>query len=532
MQPGDTLQLRAGTYAEEVNVTVTGITIQSFANERAVITTPTTNPAILATVKISVAGVTLRNLDITGGYEHAVSIESTTATLLRCRLSASGSDCLQLKPGADSAIVSQCEVFDSGLRDPAGADGIDIRNSDDVNVRDCHLHDIAAAGISARGGSLNTLIERCLLIDCDSGILLGGASATADIDTGSNPGYRESIDATARNCIISGCAGPGVECQAALRPRVQNNTLSDVAGALTSGLRMSSTSHNSVERMCEDVEFSNNIVTATAGSGVTIVRITATGLTGTLTMRSNRYYDAVGAAVFSDERVPATWTLAQWQANLSTDAASSEGAPGLDAAWHLAAGSPCLGQGFTLAFSDDYDGNARAGAFDIGADQAGGTALQTPPAAGTFGTGGGTPELPAAPSGVTAVPYTGQYIAVSWTDNSTIEHSFRIERKVGTGSFVTLTTVSANRYASFDPAVQDGVEYTYRVVAVGPSGESAYSNEASAVMVGTPPPPAPPGSGSSDDSGGGCVLGGTGGGWWLLLMLAIIPAAGALRRHA
>lgn len=531
MQPGDTLQLRAGTYAEEVNVTISGITIQSFANERALITTPTTNPAILATVKISASGVTLRNLDITGGYEHAVSVESSAATLLRCRLSASGSDCLQLKPGADNAIVSQCEVFDSGLREPVNADGIDIRNSDDVAVRDCDLHDIAAVGICTRGGSLNTLIERCLLRDCDSGILLGGYSATADIDIGQNPGYRECIDATARNCIISGCTGPGVECRAALRPKVQNNTLVNVAGALTSGLRMSSTSHNSVERMCEDVEFSNNIVTVTAGSGISIVRITSTGLTGTLTMRNNHYHDAVGAATFVDERVPATWTLAQWQSNLSTDSGSSQGVPGLDAAWHLAAGSPCLGQGFTLAFSDDYDGNARAGAWDIGADQAGGTTLQTPPAAGTLGTGGGTPELPAAPSGVTAVPYTGQYIAVSWTDNSTIEHSFRIERKVGTGSFTTLTTVSANRYASFDPNVQDGVEYTYRVVAIGPSGESAYSNEASAVMVGTPPPPAPPGSGSSDDSGGGCTAGG-GGGWWLLLLLAIIPALGALKRHA
>lgn len=529
MQPGDTLQLRAGTYAEEVNVTVTGITIQSFADERAVITTPTGNPAILATVKISASGVTLRNLDITGGYEHALSVDSTGATLLRCRASASGSDCLQLKPGADNAVVRQCEFFDSGLRDPVGADGIDIRNSDDVAVRDCHLHDIAATGICTRGGSLNTLIERCLLTDCGSGILLGGYSATADIDTGQNPGYRECIDATARNCIISDCDGPGVECRAALRPRVQNNTLSAVAAALTSGLCMSSTSHNSIERMCEDVEFSNNILTATAGSGAMIVRITATGLTGTLNMRNNRYNDAAGAAMFSDERVPATWTLAQWQASLSTDGGSSEGNPGLDAAWHLAAGSPCIGQGFTLAFSDDYDGNTRVTAWDIGADQAGATALQTPPAAGTFGTGGGTPDLPAAPSGVTAVPYTGQYIAVSWTDNSTIEHSFRIERKIGSGSFTTLTTVPANRYASFDPNVQDGVEYTYRLVAIGPSGESTYSNEASAVMVGTPPPPAS--SGGSSDSGGGCSAG-SGGGWWLLLLLAIIPAAGALRRHA
>ncbi|MCB9935916.1 MAG: fibronectin type III domain-containing protein, partial [Planctomycetes bacterium] len=310
----------------------------------------------------------------------------------------------------------------------------------------------------------------------------------------------------------------------------QNNTLVNVAGALTSGLRMSSTSHNSVERMCEDVEFSNNIVTATTGSGVTIVRITATGLTGALIMRNNRYHDAVGAAMFTDERVPANWTLAQWQANLSTDAGSSEGAPSLDAAWHLAGGSPCIGQGFTLAFNDDYDGSTRAGAWDIGADQTGGTALPTPPGASTLGTGGGAPDVPAAPSGVTAVPYTGQYIAVSWTDNSSIEHSFRIERKIGTSSFSTLTTVAANHYASFDPNVQDGVEYTYRVVAVGPSGESAYSNEASAVMVGTPPPP-PANNGGSGDSGGGCAAGGTGG-VWLILLLAIIPAAGALRRHA
>jgi hypothetical protein len=238
-----------------------------------------------------------------------------------------------------------------------------------------------------------------------------------------------------------------------------------------------------------------------------MVRITATGLTGGLLMRNNRYRDAVGAATYVDDRVAASYMLAQWQAALGVDAGSSEGDPGLNASQHLAAGSACIGTGLTLVtFSDDYDGNTRAGSWDIGADQSGGSALPVPPGGGVYGTGGGSPEIPAAPSGLALTVVPDQYIVVTWTDNSTIETGFRVERKVGTGSFTTLGVLEGNRVSTFDSGVADGVQYTYRVFALGTSGTSGPSNETTATMIGTPNPPPTGDGGGGSDGGGGCVL--------------------------
>lgn len=519
MQPGDTLYLRSGTYTGGQSVTLGNVVIQSWAAERALISTPTTSPGTVATLHVNATGVTLRNLDLQGGYDNALLLEQGGAYIVRCTFSSSGTDCIAALPGADGVELSQCDIHDSGQRSASGADGVDVVNGDSFVARDCYIHDVAAEGICVRGGSINALVERCLVVNAGgAGVQLGGGSNTADLDTGQNPTYRENIDGVIRNCIVVNAQAAGIGCIAALRPIIQNNTLVDVAKTTAAGLHMASTQHVSVDRMCEDAEFSNNIVALSAGSGGDTIAITATGLTGALTMRNNRYSDAGGAAVFSDARAPGSWGLAQWQTNEGTDSTSTEGVLGLDSSWHLAGGSACIGQGFMLAaFSDDYDGDVRSGAWDIGADQSGGTALTTPPASGRIGTGGGVPDAPAAPSGLAVAVNPGNYLIITWTDNATIESGFRLERQVGAGSFTTLLTLEPNDTAHFDGNVSDGVLYTYRVIALGPGGDSAASNSDAATMVGTPSSS----GGSSGGGGGGCALSNDGSGLgWLFVLLS------------
>lgn len=531
---GDVLHLRGGNYAP-FTVTVPDVTIQSWAAERAIITAPTNDVNIQNSVWVNTTGATLRNLNIVGGYYYALKFEQGGGHVIRCNISGSGRDCVKIVPDADGITIEQCEIFDSGLRDSTNAEGIDNVCADDMTVRDCYIHDIATNGAYAKGGAINAAFERCLVMNCGhAGIMLGQATGTTFIDTAQNPNYKENIDGVVRNCIVVNTQGAGIAVQAALRPLVQNNTLVNVSEQFNGGLYMASTPHNSVERECEDVEFSNNIVVLSASSARPMVFITASGLVGTLTMRNNRYHDAGGAAVFWDERVPTyNWTLSQWQTNLSTDSGTTEGTPGLDAAWHLAGGSACIGAGFTLAaFADDYDGNSRGGAWDIGADQTGGTPLTTPPAGTTYGTGGGAPDLPTAPSGCTATVQTGQYIIVSWTDNSTIETGFRIERRVGMGAFSPLLTIAANETSHFDGNVVDGQDYTYRIVAEGPAGDSAPSNEDTATMIGNPPPPSSGGGGGGSDSGGGCALGDATSPWWVFAFVCGVVVIAGRRRRA
>jgi len=75
-------------------------------------------------------------------------------------------------------------------------------------------------------------------------------------------------------------------------------------------------------------------------------------------------------------------------------------------------------------------------------------------------------------------PYTGTTLDLTWTDNSSDETGFRIERKNSpTGSYTTIGTVPANttRYTDTSVPYQAGI-YFYRVTAVGTT-DSTPSNE-------------------------------------------------------
>lgn len=71
---------------------------------------------------------------------------------------------------------------------------------------------------------------------------------------------------------------------------------------------------------------------------------------------------------------------------------------------------------------------------------------------------------------------------LSWTDNSTNEDGFHIQRKVedclGTGAFTELAHVLKDLVQYVDASVQEGNKYCYRVNAYNTAGESAWSNSA------------------------------------------------------
>jgi hypothetical protein len=69
-------------------------------------------------------------------------------------------------------------------------------------------------------------------------------------------------------------------------------------------------------------------------------------------------------------------------------------------------------------------------------------------------------------------------LRLTWSDNSTNESGFRIERKTGVnGSFIQIATAAANTTAYVDTGLIDGTTYCYRVLAYDSSRVSAYSNE-------------------------------------------------------
>jgi hypothetical protein len=109
------------------------------------------------------------------------------------------------------------------------------------------------------------------------------------------------------------------------------------------------------------------------------------------------------------------------------------------------------------------------------------------------------PDPLAPPAGLVATPVSRIRINLTWTDNSTSETGFEIQRKSGSGGFWRIATVGPN-VTTFSDRDQVNTTsggllqrrvYSYRVRAIGDSRMSAWSNEASATTEFLQPPAAP-----------------------------------------
>jgi hypothetical protein len=109
------------------------------------------------------------------------------------------------------------------------------------------------------------------------------------------------------------------------------------------------------------------------------------------------------------------------------------------------------------------------------------------------GVASGACSPPAAPSGLTATAISHDTIDLGWTDGSSDEDGFTVERRVGqSGTFDLLVETAANVTAYSDTDVLSDTEYCYRVRSFNGDGISAYTPVECATTSSGPPPPPPP----------------------------------------
>ena len=97
-------------------------------------------------------------------------------------------------------------------------------------------------------------------------------------------------------------------------------------------------------------------------------------------------------------------------------------------------------------------------------------------------------SLPVPPANLSAASASSSQINLTWTDQSTNETGFQIERKTGVGgTYALIVTTAANVTTYSDSGLAEETTYFYRVRAVNSAGNSAYSNEASATTQISPP---------------------------------------------
>ncbi len=94
-------------------------------------------------------------------------------------------------------------------------------------------------------------------------------------------------------------------------------------------------------------------------------------------------------------------------------------------------------------------------------------------------------DLPAPPTNLTATAVSKSQINLTWSDNSTNETGFYIERCKGSTctNFARIATVGANVTSFANTGLSKNTTYRYRVQAYNASGVSAYSNIAAATTL-------------------------------------------------
>jgi len=95
---------------------------------------------------------------------------------------------------------------------------------------------------------------------------------------------------------------------------------------------------------------------------------------------------------------------------------------------------------------------------------------------------------PDPPSGLIATPGSTTQINLAWTDNSSDETGFKVERSLSASSgFAQMATVGAGVTSYANTGLSANTTYYYRVYAYNADGNSAYSNTASATTPDVPP---------------------------------------------
>lgn len=412
--PGGVILVHAGRYEEQVRIRHSNFTLQAAsASERPLVTCPVSgdenSPPICVEIDAETTGVTLRGLEVSGGFYSiylgsqwdydSTPLDNPAArgvTIEDCIVHDSGRDTIKLPAGCDDVTIRRCEIYNSGMSYPAGtspedknAEGIDVVNSDRLRVADTFVHDAATSCVYVKGGSIGTVIERVRAERCgDVGIALGFDTSPEFFDPQANPGYYENLGGTVRNCVVRDTGLAGIGLFASRDARVLHNTVVRAAtrgqAALYLGVATQDYAPEAKRPANVNPTIVGNVVdqTGVADARCFGIRYSVedelgilSGLDGAFALHHNLYFAGGAACAFSDSR-PAPnlegGDLAAWQAHgAGFDVDSSFQSPALDAAAHLAAGSPAVDalSAATEGVSYDIDRQPRQAPYDLGADE-------------------------------------------------------------------------------------------------------------------------------------------------------------------
>jgi hypothetical protein len=384
---GDTILLRAGTYTITRSLTITqaGLSLRAYSGESAKLVAGTTDETNLASIIVVYASrVTIEGLELQGGSYYGIKIDDhfgpqSGITIRGVRIHHTGRDGIKSQSG-DGAVIEDCEVSFTGVRDPSNAEGIDVMGSIGITVRRNHVHDIATTGIFVKAGTRQAVVEANRVERTGhAGILIGSESAAQYMRDGV---LHEAIDSIARNNVVVDAAMAGLGSIAGDNVRFENNTVINAARTAQSVFRAAPNQYGTSPR---NIVLKNNVLALAATSTRPMVHLY--NYSGTFVSDSNTWFSPNGTYAFwreSGSGLNSYWSsLEAWRSGMNADHRSRAGDPRLDAArlYRPLVGSPIVDAGEALAeVTTDYSGVRRplGAASDIGAHEGTGIAPSAP----------------------------------------------------------------------------------------------------------------------------------------------------------
>jgi len=361
VQPGDTIVVRQGTYAEprEIRIRVANVVIRSYPGEWAVVDRRSeTGEGSGIYFYVGSDGGSLECIEVAGGF-YAVSTETkwdwgdpndrAGASRIRiadAKLHSSQRDVVKIKPNCDDITIEYCEIFDSGVGltpENCNAEGIDNVNGDRNRVAYNHIHDICSNGVYHKGGATDGVVEYNLVENAGgAGILLGFDTSPEYFDLTANPGYYENIRGVARYNLVRDTGGSGIGFYASRDATAHNNTIVNTAKSYHSpiyfGITFQDWEPYAGRPPNRNPASYRNIVSQSAMLNQPLVSIRQTtelgglsGLDGPLDTHHTCYWQAGHAAVFADGRTDFQGNFAQWRTHIGGEAGSLLSDPRLDA---------------------------------------------------------------------------------------------------------------------------------------------------------------------------------------------------------
>jgi parallel beta-helix repeat protein len=480
---GDIIKIRTGTYVQIQTLLIATPNIEVMPDGTASVTISGSGlnlPAYQKLVSVTGDGVTLRDLTVTTSNERGVEVSSDNVLLDGLTVRECGDRGISVN-SATNVTVQYCDVSRSALKNPGSSwpSTLGIVDSTNCNVIGNVVHQTYGEGINDLRSS-GTLIEDNIVWDCKkAGIYLDNSRDSIVrynmVYATSDTTYWRTASAPTPGMVINNepypkdNPDPSFYCRDIM---IYNNFVYNT-GALFSFWVREDTPNSTFTNITVAYNTFVSQLTGTVGAAASGVTVSTLGTRTNCVFKNNILQKNVGPISPTTPAAGLTFSYNNWSVAPDPDFSGTgdvignaqlqlgTGTP--NANWFkFADTSPCKNQAQAMtAITTDYFGTARGASPDIG---------------------GYEYHIPAAPTALTATTISSSQINLVWSDNSSIETGFEIDRATNAGftAGLTTTTAAANAEAYSSTGLTAGTTYYFRVRATNADGDSANSNTANA----------------------------------------------------